>query len=233
MYVRRWHPKVCNGKTALLIHGLASSSLTWLDLAKDLADLGYEVVAPDLSGHGKSPRKDSYSVKDWTSEIVELGIKPNLIVGHSIGGLVAANLYDFYPDSKIALLDPVFRLPRGILMNIVRTWFTMFNRRPFSKDYRMHLLDRSNARRWDTKSVMALAQPFEISKRFISEVSDALLIRAKRSYILPRLKDLPSGVLFETYNVGHNIHREAHMQLHNSLEQYLTREFTKTSPITI
>lgn len=40
------------GPTILLLHGVGSSATTWWRAQEDLAELGWQVTAPDLLGHG-------------------------------------------------------------------------------------------------------------------------------------------------------------------------------------
>lgn len=80
-------------KGVLLIHGGAAHAQWWDHLAPFLATTR-RVVAIDLSGHGDSGRRASYSLDIWTEEsqavCEESGIAElPVIVGHSMGGLVA------------------------------------------------------------------------------------------------------------------------------------------------
>ncbi len=43
-------------RTALLVHGFSDDAQTWWRVGPALADLGHTVLAPDLRGHGCSPR---------------------------------------------------------------------------------------------------------------------------------------------------------------------------------
>ena len=57
------------GVPVILIHGLAASLHDWDDLIPDLAANGYACYAPDLLGHGDSPRVDSRTYQmDWILE---------------------------------------------------------------------------------------------------------------------------------------------------------------------
>lgn len=232
MYVRHWMPSVAsNGKTALLIHGLASSSLTWVRVARHLSGQGYDVYAPDLAGHGHSDHRARYSVDEWTADILELGYQPDLIVGHSIGGLIAANLSLHY-DAKMVLLDPVFRLPKQeFLVRQIQGWFAWATRHSYFplKPARTNIIERWNARRWDMRSVRALAKPHAIAQTFLDAGKGGLMIRAKRSFIFPAMKQLPEGYVVESYKVGHNIHIAAFDNLRESLERYLGAHGTPTA----
>ena len=73
----------------VLVHGGGAHAHWWTHVAARLAgDL--RVVAIDLSGHGDSDHRDSYSLEQWTDEViavVEAGriVGPPVIVGHSMG----------------------------------------------------------------------------------------------------------------------------------------------------
>ena len=86
----------------LLVHGLASSSETWRDVAGRLATLG-TVVAPDLPGHGRSDKSpQDYSVGAHASALrdltVALGIDRCTVVGHSLGGGIAMQFAYQHPE---------------------------------------------------------------------------------------------------------------------------------------
>mgnify|MGYP001813127782 CR=1 FL=1 len=86
----------------LLLHGIGDSSESWLPVMEGLAE-HHRVLAPDLLGHGESdkPRAD-YSVAAFANgmrDLLEvLGIESATVVGHSLGGGVAAQFAYQYPD---------------------------------------------------------------------------------------------------------------------------------------
>jgi pimeloyl-ACP methyl ester carboxylesterase len=90
-----------NNESILLIHGLAGSSKTWDATIDDLA-VDYDVIAPDLLGHGESakPRGD-YSLGAFASGLRDmfavLDVPSVTVVGHSFGGGVAMQLAYQYP----------------------------------------------------------------------------------------------------------------------------------------
>lgn len=77
-------------------------------LADHLASQDYEVTAPDLRGQGLSPPAASYSVPDIAADVRLLRGGWDLVVGHSLGGAVAAVLLadDGFAASAV-LIDPV------------------------------------------------------------------------------------------------------------------------------
>ncbi|KAM0787841.1 hypothetical protein ACM66B_003894 [Microbotryomycetes sp. NB124-2] len=107
-------------KLAILLHGLSSASQSWCRIAEGLVKEGYYVVAPDLLGHGFASTSDSYTIQDFSNHVEQtlygLQRQPDLIVGHSLGALVACALpwrYKERPHAKLVLIDPPFELSDG------------------------------------------------------------------------------------------------------------------------
>ena len=98
-------------RRALLIHGLSSNSSTWWRLAAALEADGWHVTAPDLRGHGTAARYDTYRFDDLVSDLPDGPF--DLMVGHSLGGTVAAVAGSKRPPlaRRIVLLDPVLEVP--------------------------------------------------------------------------------------------------------------------------
>jgi pimeloyl-ACP methyl ester carboxylesterase len=78
----------------LLCHGLADSRLAALSLAREAAELGLCVIAPDRPGMGASDRRPLSQVADWAEDAVlvldALGIDSAALLGISGGGPYAA-----------------------------------------------------------------------------------------------------------------------------------------------
>jgi len=91
------------GKQAiLLIHGLAGSSKAWDHVIGDLA-AHYDVIAPDLLGHGESAKPmGDYSLGAFASGLRDflavLDVHSVTVVGHSFGGGVAMQLAYQHPN---------------------------------------------------------------------------------------------------------------------------------------
>jgi pimeloyl-ACP methyl ester carboxylesterase len=99
------------GETILLIHGMAGSSRTWREVMPGLAER-YNVLAPDLHGHGASGKAATdYSLGAHASMLRDLmdrlGIARATAVGHSLGGGVAMQFAYQYPDrcERLALVS--------------------------------------------------------------------------------------------------------------------------------
>lgn len=102
-----------DGPVALLVHGVTGWQRTWWRVGPALAEAGWRVVAVDQRGHGHSPRIDgtvtvAELARDLEAVIAELGGRVDLLVGHSLGGAVAAELAVRRPDlvERLVLEDP-------------------------------------------------------------------------------------------------------------------------------
>jgi pimeloyl-ACP methyl ester carboxylesterase len=76
----------------VLVHGGAAHAHWWSFVAPLLTH-EYQVVAPDLSGHGDSGRRDAYTRELWAREVMAVADEarfpgPPILVGHSMGGFV-------------------------------------------------------------------------------------------------------------------------------------------------
>ncbi|ALG08332.1 hypothetical protein AOZ06_16710 [Kibdelosporangium phytohabitans] len=81
-------------------------------MADALGAQGFTVTAPDLRGHGDSPRASRYAAADYAADVRALRERWDLVVGHSLGGLVAVHAA-LDPDwtARLVLLDPAVELP--------------------------------------------------------------------------------------------------------------------------
>jgi pimeloyl-ACP methyl ester carboxylesterase len=109
--VERWGP-ASGTPRALLLHGITSSGATWWQIGAALAAQGWSVTAPDLRGHGQSPRGDSYRLSDLADDVLALGTGWDLLVAHSLGGAVTVILLSQEPTfaQRAVLIDPALRV---------------------------------------------------------------------------------------------------------------------------
>jgi pimeloyl-ACP methyl ester carboxylesterase len=83
-------------RSIVLVHGGAAHARWWDHIAPLLAS-GWRVVAIDLSGHGDSGRRESYSLDAWAREVLAVvtdagTAASSVVIGHSMGGLVTLRL---------------------------------------------------------------------------------------------------------------------------------------------
>ena len=93
-----WHVQMAGqGPVVLLLHGTAAATHSWRDVLPLLAR-DARVVAPDLPGHGFSGMPgDPGLTLPGMARLVDallgtLGVKPDLVVGHSAGAAVALRM---------------------------------------------------------------------------------------------------------------------------------------------
>lgn len=98
----------------LALHGWRDNSASFNRLAELLP--GRRIIAPDLPGHGRSARRHiqgSYSIWSYLEEVdalVERYCSEGcVLLGHSMGGAVAALYASLYPEacSRLVLLDSI------------------------------------------------------------------------------------------------------------------------------
>ena len=87
------HSAFGSGSPIVLLHGLGSSSDDWVQTARRLAR-HHRVVLLDLPGHGESNMPEPFSlaraVAALDGALADIPGGPPILVGHSLGGLVAA-----------------------------------------------------------------------------------------------------------------------------------------------
>lgn len=104
-----------NGKTVVLMHGKNFSGAYWGQTAKDLVKRGYRVLIPDQVGFGRSSKPIQYqysfhAMARATKKLLDWWeIEKAAVVGHSMGGMLAARFALMYPDtvSKLVLVNPI------------------------------------------------------------------------------------------------------------------------------
>jgi len=110
LHTRMWGDAASN-KTVVLIHGITSNAGSWVRVASLLAESGFRCVAPDLRGHGDSPKpSEGYSLAELVADLGEsVPNEPDLLIGHSLGGLLAilATAEGALRPRHLVLEDPV------------------------------------------------------------------------------------------------------------------------------
>ena len=92
----RWHVQMAgSGPVLLLLHGAGASTHTWRDLLMTLS-ADFTVVCPDLPGHALSHIANGFrpGLREMAGALDDLlhalNLQPQVVVGHSAGGAVAA-----------------------------------------------------------------------------------------------------------------------------------------------
>lgn len=97
----------------VLIHGITENRHAWRPIIDRLAER-YRVLAVDLRGHGESPSGDAYDPASYASDVVEtiqaVAFRSPLLVGHSLGGVVASAVASLTPSRGVINVDQPLRL---------------------------------------------------------------------------------------------------------------------------
>jgi len=91
----------------LFLHGLGGGHHAWDEQLPFFSKAGYPSHAWDQPGYGKSPLVDPYDLERIAAAcallVDSLGSGPAVLVGHSMGGIVAQETYARYPGVVKAL----------------------------------------------------------------------------------------------------------------------------------
>lgn len=91
----------------VFIHGAAFDHTVWALQARYFAWHGWNVVALDLPGHGKSAGPALVSIRemaDWTGRVLDvLGVNQAVFAGHSMGSMIALDFAGRHPDRVLGL----------------------------------------------------------------------------------------------------------------------------------
>ncbi len=109
-------------RTVVFIHGVLNDHSAWILQTRYLAHHGFNVLAVDLPGHGKSagvnrdiaPCLSVETAADFILALLDAaGIKSATLVGHSFGSLIALEAAARAPDriTHLALLGTAFPMP--------------------------------------------------------------------------------------------------------------------------
>ena len=103
-----------NGRTVMLFHGMNFFGEYWKATIDVLRKEGFRVVVPDQIGFGRSSKPIiPYNFHDMalnTRKLLQsLGITKASILGHSMGGMLAARFAASYPDmtERVVLNNPI------------------------------------------------------------------------------------------------------------------------------
>ncbi len=116
----KWKSNNQSKNLLILIHGTGAHKKWWDPIAPQFID-ETNVIAVDLPGMGDSDFREKYSIKDFGSCIFSIiekekkdaQIENIYIVGHSLGGQVAAYLASEYKDlvTSLVMIDTFIRPP--------------------------------------------------------------------------------------------------------------------------
>ena len=135
-------PDVANGRSVLLLHGKNFCAAYWQATIASLADAGFRVIAPDQIGFCKSDKPPAYAYSfhqlaaNTQALLNHLDIEKPVVIGHSMGGMLATRFALMYPDfvEQLVLVNPIGLedwKAKGVPYRGVSDWYE----RELNKDY--------------------------------------------------------------------------------------------------
>jgi pimeloyl-ACP methyl ester carboxylesterase len=220
------HESGDGAKTAVLIHGIMSDSRAWHRVTAELHAHGYRVLAVDLAGHGRSPRARRYSPAAWAHDVVEtlepmLDRAPDVVMGHSLGGLVASLVADRLAPRAAIYIDPAFSFPTGVKGWAFKAFFAMAPRPRRSALVRMNPrwsavdvdIEVATLRDWDKRTILGFldTRPLVPPARL---VAPSLVVLAEKSLLITErvaAQMRSRGMTVATVRgTGHTVFRDDH-----------------------
>ncbi len=229
--VMRWGDPAAS-RTVVALHGITANAGAWTTPARLLAARGWRVLAPEMRGHGESPRGDGdFSTRALIADLAAVvPAEPDLLIGHSFGGYLA----------QIAVLEGVFR-PRALLLEDPVSYFAdqatptamlnwdeanlprdieglrALNPKWSRLDAAWKLVSMEQIRFDDARSAFAGNAPWDLRPRAaeVAAKQPTLWVLPRESRFVPepdqrRLRaDVGDASVTSIDDVGHSIHRDA------------------------
>jgi pimeloyl-ACP methyl ester carboxylesterase len=103
-----------NGHTVMIFHGHNFAGFYFGPIIESLRKEGFRVIVPDQIGYGRSskpiiPYNFSDMARNTRAILQSLKIDKAMIIGHSMGGMLAARFAALYPDvtERIIVYNPI------------------------------------------------------------------------------------------------------------------------------
>ena len=225
---------VTEKRSIVLLHGVGSSQLTWWRLKLDLQDLGWQVHAVDMLGHGSrhAAGPGELTIDDLAQDVLAQVPGPvNVLAGHSLGSIVALTLVGLAPEycDRVVVEDPpglggsldprdvadgVEEFVRVARADPVGTVVALLEENPVwsRRDAENSVKNRlmldivrvARLLRTNQWNLQALVQDCPVPVMLLAATDDSALTEPDRSVIMNRLPADHIAVL----ESGHTIHRE-------------------------
>ncbi len=233
-------------RSAVLIHGVTSNAQSWIRVGPRLADQGYYVVAPNLRGHGQSPKADGrYSLDEMAGDLAEsVPNSPEFVIGHSFGGVMAivAEEQGYLNPEYVVFEDPVLHfadkeLPARLLKNdeanLPRDVEGILQANPkwerVDAEGKLASLESIN---WDhMKQVFSDNAPWDLREKVvdIAKKKPVLFILPEKSFYVPEAdaaelrEALGSDAVVNIPGTDHSIHRDDLDTFLKTLHQWIAQ----------
>jgi pimeloyl-ACP methyl ester carboxylesterase len=221
-------------RSIVLLHGVVSSQLTWWRLKLDLEDLGWQVHAVDMLGHGSrhAAGPDELTIDDLAQDVLAQIPGPvKVLAGHSLGSIVAMTLVGLAPEycDRVVVEDPpglggsldprnvangveeFVRVARadpagtvGALLEENPMWSRRDAENSVKNRLMLDVVRVARLLRTGRWNLQALVQDCPVPVLLLAATDDSALTDPDRSVLMNRLPPDHIAVL----ESGHRIHRE-------------------------
>ncbi len=168
----------------ILVHGFSDNGLCWTPVAREL-EKKYDVIMPDMRSHGLSARIGEEESIDMVSDLVNLiqslGLSHPIVVGHSMGAMIAFQVGVRYPNLAKAMVleDPPWLLPQqGNDNKSEETMMDWARKLPSQSIEELETINRKDHPTWSDEMIHLMS---ESKKQFDPTFVDMLLRSLKRN----------------------------------------------------
>ncbi|MCL6573503.1 MAG: alpha/beta hydrolase [Bacillus sp. (in: Bacteria)] len=188
------------GEALVFIHGLGEVKEGWANQF-EFADQ-YDVIIPDLRGHGEYTMTDEISIKHFAYDVISLlkglGLESAHICGLSMGGMVAQEIYRHAPEMcRSLMLVSTFHYAPKRLGNLF-----IKHRRARAENSSPDALKEKSARvclhSWTSENLDSFYQFYRPNSEFFFKSMEACLSVNNLS-LLPKIK-VPTLILGGQYD---------------------------------
>ncbi|WP_251552412.1 alpha/beta fold hydrolase [Neobacillus muris] len=177
-----------SGEPLVFIHGLGEVKEGWVKQFV-LAD-EYELIIPDLRGHGEYNNPGEISIQNFAKDILcllhELGIESAHICGLSMGGMVAQEIYRQAPEKcrSLMLVSTFHYAPKNLGKLFVKY------RRNRAENKSVEAIRETAAKvclySWSQENIEAFHQYYQPNREFYFKAMEACL-KVNNLWLLPKI----------------------------------------------
>jgi pimeloyl-ACP methyl ester carboxylesterase len=240
------------GEPLVLIHGLGEIKEGWKNQF-ELADQ-FQLIIPDLRGHGECMKTDGITIQNFAADVIcllkELGIENAHILGLSMGGAVAQEIYRQAPHlvRSLLLISTFHYFPNRLKDLLFNNRKKKFEAVSSSGNHIEHIA-RMSLYSWNKDTVEEFSQFFQPKKQIFIESLKACLEVNNRA-LLPKIrvptliiggqydsilpvwiqvcmhKQIPNSKFMILRNTGHIAKLEGKDRLNSLLRNFLNQQKT-------